>query len=308
MPRFDTPSALVEALQHRTDGARAQLWEWVGEPVRRLLDELRTRHQLKHDLERMTRHALHMAETFLRTRRPEDFATLSPTAFRGAVMLQVARQVVQPFGEQRNGSTAPEPLPESDGYAFQTLYLPYEKVGSFYFGGDWFGGRRTADGSVWVIVADITGHGYYAYLLANALPGVWRMCWERLGERVGQPAELLAAMHDLLEDCLPDGVFAECTLLKLGPGGEVTVAPAGGSRLVRRDSRRNQLELLKLRGLWVGLHRPSADDQRVYRLEVGDELLVGSDGVFDQFADAGGDLAGVLTASLHRGGLFEALR
>ena len=41
--QFATPGALVEALHNRVDGARGQLWEWLRDPVRRLMEELKAR-------------------------------------------------------------------------------------------------------------------------------------------------------------------------------------------------------------------------------------------------------------------------
>ena len=42
-------------------------------------------------------------------------------------------------------------------------------------------------------------------------------------------------------------------------------------------------DLLKLRGTWLGLRAPTARDQQTWRLDAGDELLLGTDGMFDQF-------------------------
>src|SRR5262245_2143446 len=109
--RFVTPSALVEGLHNRRDGARARFWEWLREPVRRLMGELKARHRLEHRLERLTEHALHAAETFVRTRSGAEFATMSVAAFRAAVLLHVAKQVAQPFGARPDGGLpAPDPL------------------------------------------------------------------------------------------------------------------------------------------------------------------------------------------------------
>ena len=236
--QFATPGALVEALHNRVDGARVRLWEWLREPVRRLMEQLRNRHHLPHSLDRLTQNALHAAETFVRTRPPGAFAATSVAAFRAAVLLQVAKQTTEPFGGRRDGPVpVPDPLPESKSYVCHTVYLPYEKVGGLWFGGDWYGGME-ADGTLWVIVADITGHGYCASLLANTLPAVWRACWSNGRRGETRPNDILAAMHDMLGDCLPEGVYAECTLLRLAANGQVTVAPAGGSRLPLRRADR----------------------------------------------------------------------
>src|SRR5262249_31862129 len=138
---------------------------------------------------------------------------------------------------------------------------------------------------------DVTGHGYYAYLLATALPIVWQKCWNGHAQHPHQPepAEVLSAMHDLLEDCLPDGIFLECTLVRLGADGSVTVAPAGGTRLlVQRSGGRSQPDLLRLRGCWLGLRRPTREEQHDLRLGHGDELLLATDGLFEQLEDLGG--------------------
>jgi hypothetical protein len=311
MSRHSTPEALVAALHNRDEAARGQLREWLGEAVQRLMQQLQTRHDLPHRLERLTHHALHAAETYLRTRTPAEFRSMNISSFRGAVLIQVARQVVQPFGGGADGrSLGPEPLPRAEGYDFRTVFLPFEKVGSFSFGGDWFGGRRSADGTLWLIVADVTGHGYAAYLLANTLPIVWRKCWTDSSLDTAAPADILAAMHDLLRDCLPEDVYVECTLLRLTPDGEVTVAPAGGSRLLLRQRGANRIDLLKLRGLWLGFERPLAEDQHSYTLQAGDELLLGTDGVFDQLLDyvgEGRDLVPVVAGAMRDRGLLDAV-
>lgn len=286
-PRFGTPRELVDGLHQRSDGARGRLWEAVREPVARLMRELIAHRRLDPDANRLTLHALHLAETWVRTRPPGEFERLSWDAFRNAVLMQIGRLALQPFGGRigRAGG-GPAPLPECPAYQNETFSLPFEQSGEFWFGGDWYGGRRTADGSLWVIVADVTGHGYYAYLLASVLPNVWEACWKKAPADV-RPAGLLRAMHELLESCLPEGVYAECTLVRLSPEGEATVAPAGGTRLLLRRQG-EPASLLKLRGGWLGLLPPSSADQRSWTLAEGDELLLGSDGAFDHLAELDG--------------------
>jgi serine phosphatase RsbU (regulator of sigma subunit) len=285
-PRRRTPRELVEALQERADGAREHLWALAREPLMRLMTELIARHQLNDDRDRLTVHALHLAETWVRTRPAREFHRLSWDAFRNAVVLHVARQALQPFGGQTSRTVGPAPLPDCTIYHNETLFLPYERLGGFWFGGDWFGGHKTADGALWVIVADVTGHGYFAYLLASVLPNVWDACWKQAAANV-EPAGLLKAMHSLLETCLPDGVYAECTLVRLSSEGEATVSPAGGTRLLLRR-KGGSADLLKLRGGWLGLFPPSAADQKSWTLAEGDELLLGTDGAFDHLTEANG--------------------
>jgi stage II sporulation SpoE-like protein len=309
--QFGTPGALVEALHNRADGARAQLWEWLREPVRRLMEQLRNRYRLEHSLDRLTRHALYAAETFVRTRPAEEFAPMSVAAFRAAVLVDLAKQAMQPFGGRRDGAVpVPDPLPASKFYLCRTLSMPYEKVGGLWYGGDWYGGMEV-NGTLWVIVADITGHGYCASLLANTLPAVWRACWAGGQLEGARPNDVLAAMHDRLHDNLPEGVYVECTLLRLGADGRVTMAPAGGSRLLLRRRGERAIELLRLRGPWLGLEHPSPTDEQFCTLQEGDELLVASDGAFDQiieYAGTSADLPRLVGEVLGAGSLLDAVR
>jgi hypothetical protein len=282
-PCYTTPGDLVHALSARTPGAREQLVALLRSPLARLMEQLGVRHGRAADGDRLTLYALHLAETWLRTLLPHETRFLSWAAFRGAVLLQVAKLAAQPFGTPKEPTSGPLPLPVSDTWSSRTLFLPHDRDGDRAFGGDWFGGGRGADGSLWVLLADTTGHGYSAHLLASALPSVWRRCWETASP-LAEPASLLTALHDLLEDSLPEGIYVEGTLVRLNPDGAITVAPAGGTRLVLRRQG-GSADYIQLRGAWLGLLPPSAADQRSWHLEVGDELLLSTDGVFDQLTD-----------------------
>jgi hypothetical protein len=281
-PRYRTPQELVAGLHARRAGARAQLWQLLRAPLDRLMGELIARHGLDEDRELLTRHALHSAETDLRTRPPGAFAGLSWAAFRGAILLQMAKLTVNPYGAGgRDDLSGALSLPESRGWVSRTFFRPSVRLGKHFFGGDWYAGRQLDDGSFWVFLADVTGHGYYAYLLASGLPGVWQRCWSDHPDHPPEPAELLARMHELLADCLPEGIFLEATLVRLGEDGRTTVVAAGGTRfwLCRGSSRP---DLVKLRGAWLGLRAPHPEDQHTLTLGHGDELLLTTDGVFDQ--------------------------
>jgi hypothetical protein len=302
--RYGTPEELIEALQMRGSGARAQLWQVLRDPVARLMGELVRRHGLDEDCEVLTRHALHCAETSLRMRAPSSFRNMGWNSFRAAVLVQLARIVHQPHGGA--GPAGSADLPSAPAYHVDAYSRPYTCLGKHYFGGDWFAGHTSDDGSLWVLVADVTGHGYFAYLLASSLPAVWQRLWAAQPDLPVQPADLLAAMHELIADCLPEGIFLECTLVRLDEAGRATVAPAGGSRLLVGKKRR-PADLVKLRGAWLGLRAPTADEQHSLELDPGDELILASDGAFDQLEDD--DLEGLTTAVPPvEHGLFETLR
>jgi serine phosphatase RsbU (regulator of sigma subunit) len=304
--RYVTPRELIEALHERGSGARAELHALLQASFARLIEDLRSHYELKHASATLTRNALHAAETYLRTQPLEAFAGMSWSAFRAAVLLHLAKLASQPYGQSVPADRVPGQLPRSRRYHSEVLFLPYERVGDTWFSGDWFSGLEAADGSLWILIADITGHGYHAYLLASTLAGVWQHCWESAPTC---PSDMLASMHDLLEDCLPEGVYVEGTLVRLHPDGEVVAAPAGGSRIMLRRGRQNQPVLLQLRGAWLGLLRPSPHEQRTWTLQDGDELLLATDGLYDQLHEQG---ARSIVERLHplgqKEGLFDHLR
>src|SRR5207302_10882543 len=102
-----TPADLVKALQARAEEARAQLRRALAEPVGRLMGQLVTRHQLAHQRERLTLYALHLAETWLRTRPADAFGAMSWAAFRSATLPQVAKLASQPFGGDAPSGAGP---------------------------------------------------------------------------------------------------------------------------------------------------------------------------------------------------------
>jgi len=301
----------MEALQSRDRSAREHFWQLLRPAFARLIDRLVAQHQLTGQRDRLLLHVLHTAETWLRTRPLQEFHQIGWEAFQAAVLLHVAKVAVSPFGRQPAtlppGQQSPLPLPDSPGYHTQAVFLPYQQLGNAWFGGDWYGGARAGDGSLWLLLADITGHGYHAYLLASALPSVWQKCWALVSQTGCEPADLLAQMHHLFEDCFPEGVFVEATLIRLEVNGIATVVPAGGSRLLLRRTGAAQADLISLRGAWLGLAPPSPADQRSWALQPDDELILGTDGLFDQLAFLlGRDVPDL--RQLEGAGLFERLQ
>jgi serine phosphatase RsbU (regulator of sigma subunit) len=287
MDSYRTPQELVEGLHARQPRARGELFALLRGPLERLLKDLLKRYGSHEDIDLVLLHGLHHAEAHLRFRPVDAVAGLSWDAFRASLLVHVAKLAVKPHGAAGNGLAGPTTLPDSPMVQYETFFRPFARLGSHFFGGDWYAGRLHEDGTVWVFLADVTGHGFYAYLLASVLPALWARCWAAHPGRSPEPAEILTAMHDLVGDCLPEGIFLECLLTKLDPEGGMTFSPAGGARVMVRHAGRSP-DLVKLRGSWLGLRPPAREDQHQIRLGAGDEVLLTTDGVFDQLEDHGG--------------------
>lgn len=303
-PRYRAPLDLVRGLQDRSREARRQLAQLLREGVERLMAALIARHGLGEDRHLLTDHALQLAENDLRFRDASSYAGLSWAAFRAGVLMQLTRLASQPAGGPRppGPAAAAGALPCTPAYHTEVYSRPFARLGDQFFGGDWYAGRAGEDGSLWVFVADVTGHGYYAFLLARGLHALWQGCWAARAA-AAEPAELLAAMHHQLKECLPDGIFLECTLARLRADGRATVAPAGGSRLLVRWGGAAPA-LVRLRGAWLGVSPPAVEEQHELYLGPGDEVVLTTDGALDQLDEHGG--LGPLGAA--GAGWFEALR
>ena len=287
MDPYRTPQELVEGLHARQPRARKELFALLRGPIDRLLTGVLKRYGLHEEMGLVVLHGLHHAETHLRFRPTSAVAGLSWEAFRASLLMHVAKLAVNPHGSAGNGLIGPTLLPASPMVEYETFFRPYTRLGSQFFGGDWYAGRSDDDGTVWIFLADVTGHGFYAYLLASALPAIWARCWLLHPGQSPEPAEVLTAMHDLVSDCLPDGIFLECLLARLDPRGKMTFSPAGGARVMVRYGSQSP-GMMKLRGSWLGLKAPTCDEQREIQLGAGDEVLLTTDGVFDQLEDHGG--------------------
>ncbi len=278
---YSTPDDLAGGLRDGKPDARARLEELLRDPLLRLFERLARDHQLGYPADHLQQRGLRLVEVYVRSRPVGAFRGQTWRAFLAEVLMHVARLLEQPHGRAGEAAETPTALPDFTGYQCQAFFRPYDRVGDAYFGGDWFIAQHDAEGALWLLLADITGHGYSAYLLASALPLVWRMAWERVGRQV-EPADLLAHVHSLLEDVLPDGIYVEGTLVKLLPEGQLVLLAAGGTRLLLRRQGELRPELLKYRGCWLGLMPPNPKEQHRLQINPGDEMIVATDGLFDQ--------------------------
>lgn len=281
-PGFPAPEDLARALREDNRAARKQFEDTLRPLLLKLFERLTRDFVLAYPPEYLLTRALRLAEVFVRSRPVGTFLPPSWKAFYTAAVLHVASVLDQPLKQPGSaGDRDSLALPNCKNYQSQVYFRPYDRVGKSLFGGDWICGQHDDEGSLWLLMADITGHGFTAYLLARALPLIWQMAWQRAG-RATQPIDILTSMHHQLESVLPEGIYVEATLLKLTREGEIFLQAAGGTRLILRREGAAQLEFLRYRGCWLGLMPPASKDLHRLRLGHGDELAVATDGLFDQ--------------------------
>jgi phosphoserine phosphatase RsbU/P len=144
------------------------------------------------------------------------------------------------------------------------VYQPAQEVG-----GDFFLVSPGSDGSLMVVIGDVSGKGLPAALRVSLILGALQR------EPSRQPTQVLAGLNRVL--CgQSDGGFTTCGCALISPAGTLTLANAG-----HLSPYRNGEELAVQGGLPLGIV-PEADyEETMHQLTRGDMLTFISDGVVE---------------------------
>jgi hypothetical protein len=185
-------------------------------------------------------------------------------------------QLGQEFEAARRVQTllVPAHPPETPGFTVNADYTPAKEVG-----GDFYQILPAEDGSVLVVVGDVSGKGLRAAMLVSHIIGGLRH------EPSRRPSEVLEHLNTALMG-QTDGGFVTCGCALLDKGGCVTLANAGHIYPYR-----NGEELEVPSGLPLGLiANPTYPETRI-QITPGDRLTFVSDGVVEA-RNARGELFG----------------
>jgi hypothetical protein len=311
-PSFAGPLELVTALQNGPDGqdaARAELRR-LFEPVIRHLSAQVEDSPSRREQDHRLHSTLLWQEMRLRSAPPDRLTGQDWRTFGVRESAAIACFLLETFGQ---AAEAPDSFPPA--VRLQTRPVPPFRVESSFLpwlrvGGDWHTAEPGAGGRLWVLVADVTGKGPRAHLVARALPHLWGLPELVRARAEGvEPRRLLRLLHNEIRPVLPLGVFVEAVLGVFVAQGSALVAAAGACLVLRRPCGQEQAVREELGGPWLGL--PVEDvvhDQRTWPFAAGDELTLASDGLADQPA-AEGRLRSRLPEAprQHPGGLHVAL-
>jgi phosphoserine phosphatase RsbU/P len=156
----------------------------------------------------------------------------------------------------------PKP-PVSPGFAIESVYLPASEVG-----GDFFQIMPANDGSLLVVVGDVSGKGLKAAMTVSAIIGALRGC------PVRKPAEVLAHLNRVLQGQITGFVTCACALISAN--GNMSLANAGNPAPYC-----NGEELAVESGLPLGIVATSDYSETSYQLNPDDHLTFLSDGVVE---------------------------
>ncbi len=165
------------------------------------------------------------------------------------------------------------PAVDVPGFRIQSAYAPAKQVG-----GDFFRVLPDGEGSVLVVVGDVSGKGLKAAMTVSAIMGALRDYPSR------KPTDVLAHLNRVLYGQLNG--FVTCCVTRIGPDGAATVANAGNPAPYR-----NGEEMAVEPGLPLGLLADATYAETHYQLAPNDRLTFVSDGVLEA-TNAQGELYG----------------
>jgi sigma-B regulation protein RsbU (phosphoserine phosphatase) len=148
-----------------------------------------------------------------------------------------------------------------------TVYLPAQEVG-----GDFFQIAQTREGSLLLVIGDVSGKGLQAALTVSFLVGLWQ---DVIDGSEQSPRSVLSWLNEQLLRRVPEG-FVTCLCVRLSANGSLTVANAG-----HLAPYVNGRELVTANGLPLGISAEVEYSETQHVLAPEDTLTLISDGVVE---------------------------
>jgi sigma-B regulation protein RsbU (phosphoserine phosphatase) len=175
----------------------------------------------------------------------------------------------------------PTELPSNNHFMLESAYIPVNGVG-----GDFFQVLPVEDGSMMVVVGDVSGKGLQAAMNASTLVGAFR------NELSHEPATVLNHLNNVLLGATAGAggarssesvmSFATCLCARIYRDGTMEIANAGHLSPYR-DGREMELPP----GLPLGVIHGMTYEQATCQLQQGERLIFLSDGVVEATNDRG---------------------
>ncbi|HEY7216080.1 MAG TPA: PP2C family protein-serine/threonine phosphatase, partial [Thermoanaerobaculia bacterium] len=174
-------------------------------------------------------------------------------------------------------SILPEEAPRIDGLGIAARYIPASEVaGDFY---DFLPGEGRRVG---IVIADVSGHGVPAALVASML----KVAVAAQAVHAESPAKVLAGINQIFHGKLRNQFITALYLFLDLEAGRLKAASAGHPRplLCRR---KGEVEELPLGGTVLGRLRRAAYEEVAVDLAAGDRLLLFTDGIPEALGSGG---------------------
>ena len=189
--------------------------------------------------------------------------------------LSIARQI--------QSSILPQTMPRIPGTTIAARYRPMTAVA-----GDFYDFLEIDADRVGVLVADVTGHGVPAALIASMV----KVALAAQREHADSPAAVLAGMNETLWGRLA-GQYVTAAYLFIDGGSRVIRYGAAGHPPMLRSARRDgRVDELEQNGVLLGFLDRTDYTELEHALDAGDRFLLYTDGLIEA-ANAADDLFGL---------------
>lgn len=185
--------------------------------------------------------------------------------------LETARQI--------QSSILPDHTPLIDGLRISAAYQPMSAVA-----GDFYQFVPASQNTLGVLVADVTGHGVPAALIASMI----KVAMQSAVPFASQPAEVLSLLNRILTPELQGRLTSAAYLWIDCARGNATYAGAGHPPLLHWKPCTGELISIESNGLLFGVLGDAAYPERHVAIASGDRLLLYTDGLVEA-EDAAGE-------------------
>jgi serine phosphatase RsbU (regulator of sigma subunit) len=197
-------------------------------------------------------------------------------AGQAALAIDNARlyQQQKEFADTMQHSLLPRSVPELQGVEVGDAYQSSARV---EVGGDVYDFMELADGRLAVALGDVTGHG----IEAAADMAMAKFVFRSLAREHPEPADFLQSANEVVVGEIAPGKFITMVYLVIdGRNGDVAAAGAGHPppRLIAADG---TVRPLDAQGLVLGIERGQHYDETRAALDVGDAVVLYTDGVVE---------------------------
>ncbi|MDP8947114.1 MAG: serine/threonine-protein phosphatase, partial [Actinomycetota bacterium] len=161
-----------------------------------------------------------------------------------------------------------------EGWQISPLYRPAREVG-----GDFYDFHLLSEGRLGVVVGDATGKGVPAALVMSTTCGMLQLAAEALDS--SSPGGVLERVNETLLARIPANMFVTCFYCILEPkSGSLRFANAGHDLPYLRR-RKGEAEVLRARGMPLGLMPGMSYEEKEITLQAGEAALFYSDGLVE---------------------------
>ncbi|HRP68618.1 MAG TPA: SpoIIE family protein phosphatase [Turneriella sp.] len=162
---------------------------------------------------------------------------------------------------------------------FGIVYRPMHKVS-----GDFFNVYKKDD-ELYVLLADVSGHGVPAALITMAANDAFKLAIQNLES----PAAIFREVNRQLSEQIKTQDYLTAFLVRIDKHMHITYANASHQKALHYQYKRDIFVSYDTNGLFIGAMADAADtyEEKAARLDYGDLLVLFTDGVTEQTNDAG---------------------